>query len=277
MQVIGGNIVTGDAAQALVKAGADGVKVGIGPGSICTTRVVAGVGVQCQPLPKCGGTRGKAEFRSSPMAVSVLGDSYVRHGRHCDDRRPVCRYRRIAGRSRALPGSLLQVLSRHGVCRRLVVARLFDRYFQDATEELEKLVPEGIEGRVAYKGSLIAIVHQLVGGVRAAMGYTGSSTIEEMRTTPVRADHECRDEGKLRPRRDDHQGSPELPHELSNVDEPARIVTKIRAQGYSCAQGDPRLRQPVHSADRPSVRERGVFQIHPWDGRCRSGPSSHRE
>ena len=81
--------------------------------------------------------------------------------------------------------ALLQVVSRHGLARRdAQVARLKDRYFQDATEELEKLVPEGVEGRVPYKGSLVTILHQLAGGLRAATGYTGSRTIEEMRTRP---------------------------------------------------------------------------------------------
>ena len=92
-----------------------------------------------------------------------------------------------------------------------------DRYFQDATEELEKLVPEGVEGRVPYKGSMVAILHQLAGGLRAAMGYTGNRTIEEMRTRPiVRSHHQRRRPRKPRSRRCNHQGSAELPCQLKN-------------------------------------------------------------
>jgi IMP dehydrogenase len=190
VQVIGGNIVTGDAALALVEAGADGVKVGIGPGSICTTRVVAGVGVpqisavaevadalakSGVPLIADGGIRYSGDIAKALVAgaYSVMigglfagteespGEVELFQGRS---------YKSYRGR-----GSVGAMGQSHGSS---------DRYFQDATEELEKLVPEGIEGRVAYKGSMTAIVHQLMGGVRAAMGYTGSSSIDEMRTRP---------------------------------------------------------------------------------------------
>jgi IMP dehydrogenase len=190
MQVIGGNIVTGDAAEALVKAGADGVKVGIGPGSICTTRVVAGVGVPQisavaevaqalkntgVPLIADGGIRYSGDIAKALVAGAY---SVMIGGLFAGTEESPGEVELYQGRSyktyRGM-GSIGAMGQAHGSS---------DRYFQDTTEELEKLVPEGIEGRVAYKGSLIAIVHQLIGGVRAAMGYTGSSTIEEMRSKP---------------------------------------------------------------------------------------------
>jgi IMP dehydrogenase len=190
MQVIGGNIVTGDAAEALFKAGADGVKVGIGPGSICTTRVVAGVGVPQisavaevaqalkntgVPLIADGGIRYSGDIAKALVAGAY---SVMIGGLFAGTEESPGEVELYQGRSyktyRGM-GSVGAMGQAHGSS---------DRYFQDTTEELEKLVPEGIEGRVAYKGSLIAIVHQLVGGVRAAMGYTGSSTIEEMRSKP---------------------------------------------------------------------------------------------
>ena len=190
LQVIGGNIVTADAADALVKAGADGVKVGIGPGSICTTRVVAGVGVpqisavaevaeallkSGVPLISDGGIR-----YSGDIAKAIVAGAYsvMIGGLFAGTEESPGEVELFQGRSyksyRGM-GSVGAMGQQHGSS---------DRYFQDATEELEKLVPEGIEGRVAYKGSLVAIVHQLIGGVRAAMGYTGSHDIDEMRTKP---------------------------------------------------------------------------------------------
>ena len=190
MQVIGGNIVTADAAEALVKAGADGVKVGIGPGSICTTRVVAGVGVpqisavaevaaamksSGIPLIADGGIRYSGDIAKALVAgaYSVMIGSLFAGTEESPGE--VELYQGRSYKSYRGMGSIGAMGQSHGSS---------DRYFQDTTEELEKLVPEGIEGRVAYKGSLIAIVHQLIGGVRAAMGYTGSSTIEEMRSKP---------------------------------------------------------------------------------------------
>ncbi len=190
IQVIGGNIVTGDAALALVEAGADGVKVGIGPGSICTTRVVAGVGVpQISavaevaealraseiPLIADGGIRYSGDISKALVAGAY---SVMIGGLFAGTEESPGEVELFQGRSyksyRGM-GSLGAMGQAHGSK---------DRYFQDATEELEKLVPEGIEGRVAYKGSMVAIVHQLIGGVRAAMGYTGCSSIEEMRNKP---------------------------------------------------------------------------------------------
>ena len=190
MQVIGGNIVTADAALALVEAGADGIKVGIGPGSICTTRVVAGVGV-----PQISAVAEVAEVLRS-KDIPFIADGGIRYSG--DIAKAL-----VAGAHSVMIGSLFAGTEESPGEVELYQGRSYksyrgmgsvgamgqshgssDRYFQDATEELEKLVPEGIEGRVAYKGSLVAIVHQLIGGVRAAMGYTGSSTIEDMRTRP---------------------------------------------------------------------------------------------
>ena len=190
MQVIGGNIVTAAAALALVEAGADGVKVGIGPGSICTTRVVAGVGVpqitavsevakalegSGVPLIADGGIRYSGDLAK---AIAAGAHSIMIGGLFAGTEESPGEVELFQGRSykayRGM-GSLGAMAGSHGSK---------DRYFQDTTEELEKLVPEGIEGRVPYKGSLVNIVHQLAGGLRAAMGYTGSQTIEEMRTRP---------------------------------------------------------------------------------------------
>jgi len=189
-QVVGGNIATVEAARALIDAGADGVKVGIGPGSICTTRIVAGVGV-----PQISAVANIAEaLRDSD--VPVISDGGIRYsgdiakaiaaGAHAvmigglfagteESPGDVELYQGASYKSYRGMGSLGAMAERHGSA---------DRYFQDAASELEKLVPEGVEGRVPYKGSMITIVHQLAGGLRAAMGYTGSSSINDMRTRP---------------------------------------------------------------------------------------------
>jgi IMP dehydrogenase len=190
LQVIGGNIVTGDAARALLDAGADGVKVGIGPGSICTTRIIAGVG-----LPQVTAIANVAEALAG-TGVPLIADGGIRYsgdlakaiaaGAQCamigglfagteESPGEVELYQGGSYKSYRGMGSLGAMAQRHGSS---------DRYFQDAVDELEKLVPEGVEGRVPYKGSLGAILHQLTGGLRAAMGYTGSANIEEMRTRP---------------------------------------------------------------------------------------------
>ena len=187
-QVIGGNIVTAEAALALVKMGADGVKVGIGPGSICTTRIVAGVGV-----PQISAVANVAKALQG-TGVPLIADGGIRFsgdiakalvaGAHS-----VMMGGIFAGTEES-PGEveLFQGASYKSYRGMGSVAAMAqgskDRYFQDATEELEKLVPEGVEGRVPYKGSIITILHQLAGGLRAAMGYTGSATIEDMRTKP---------------------------------------------------------------------------------------------
>jgi IMP dehydrogenase len=189
-QVIAGNIVTGDAALALVDAGADAVKVGIGPGSICTTRVVAGVGVpqisavanvaaalakHGVPLIADGGIRFSGDIAKAIVAGAncvMIGGLFAGTEESPGE---VELYQGASYKSYRGMGSLGAMSQSYG-------SR--DRYFQDATAELEKLVPEGVEGRVPYKGSIVAILHQLAGGLRAAMGYTGSRDIEEMRTRP---------------------------------------------------------------------------------------------
>jgi IMP dehydrogenase len=182
VQVIGGNIATAEAALALVKAGADGVKVGIGPGSICTTRIVAGVGVPQitavsnvadalkgtgVPLIADGGVRYSGDVAKALAAGAyavMLGGLFAGTEEAPGE---VELYQGRSYKSYRGMGSLGAMAQQQGSS---------DRYFQE-TDTVEKLVPEGIEGRVPYKGSLLAVVHQLLGGVRASMGYTGSQTI----------------------------------------------------------------------------------------------------
>jgi IMP dehydrogenase len=188
--IIAGNIVTAEAAKALAAAGADAVKVGIGPGSICTTRIVAGVGVpQISavanvaaalegtgiPLIADGGIRYSGDIAKALVAGAhavMIGGLFAGTEESPGD---VELYQGASYKSYRGMGSLGAMSERHGSS---------DRYFQDTTTELEKLVPEGIEGRVPYKGSILTILHQLAGGLRAAMGYTGSQNIEQMRTRP---------------------------------------------------------------------------------------------
>ncbi|MGH1430330.1 MAG: IMP dehydrogenase [Neptuniibacter sp.] len=190
VQVIGGNIATAEAAIALADAGADGVKVGIGPGSICTTRIVAGVGV-----PQISAVANVAAALSE-RGVPVIADGGVRFSG--DLAKAV-----VAGASAIMVGSMLAGTDEAPGEVELFQGRAFksyrgmgslgamgqssgssDRYFQDASKGVEKLVPEGIEGRVPCKGPMGGVVHQLVGGLRAAMGYTGSADIQTMRTVP---------------------------------------------------------------------------------------------
>ena len=185
-EVIAGNVVTGDGAQALVEAGADAVKVGVGPGSICTTRIVTGVGMPQItavanvaeslkgteiPFISDGGIRYSGDIAKSVAAGawSVMIGSLFAGAEEAPGEVEL-----FQGRSyktyRGM-GSVGAMSQQHGSS---------DRYFQE-NDEIEKLVPEGIEGRVPYKGPLNAIVHQLTGGMRAAMGYTGCDNLEEMR------------------------------------------------------------------------------------------------
>ena len=191
LQIIAGNIVTREGALDLVSAGADGVKVGIGPGSICTTRIVAGVGV-----PQISAVANVAEALAA-KGVPLIADGGIRYsgdlakaiaaGAHAvmigglfagteESPGEVELYQGASYKSYRGMGSLGAMGEKHGSA---------DRYFQDTSSELEKLVPEGVEGRVPYKGSLVSILYQLAGGLRAAMGYTGSGDIEQMRTRPV--------------------------------------------------------------------------------------------
>ncbi len=186
VQVIGGNIATGEAAVALLEAGADAVKVGIGPGSICTTRVVAGVGVPQitavsnvaqalkdtdVPLIADGGIRysGDVVKALAAGAHSVMLGSLFAGTEEAPGE--VELYQGRSYKTYRGMGSLGAMAQQQGSS---------DRYFQEETDTIEKLVPEGIEGRVPYKGSVVAIIHQLLGGVRASMGYTGCRTINEL-------------------------------------------------------------------------------------------------
>jgi IMP dehydrogenase len=190
VQVIGGNVATGEGAKALVDAGADGVKVGIGPGSICTTRIVTGIGVPQitaiasvvealegtgVPVIADGGIRYSGDMAkaiaagaSSVMMGSMLAGTEEAPGE-------IEIYQGRSYKSYRGMGSLGAMAQRQGSS---------DRYFQDASVGAEKLVPEGIEGRVPYKGPVSTIIHQMNGGLRSSMGYTGCRTIEEMRTVP---------------------------------------------------------------------------------------------
>lgn len=188
--VIGGNIATADAALALAAAGVDAVKVGIGPGSICTTRIVTGVGV---PQISAIANISKALANTS---IGIIADGGIRYsGDICKalaagasavmigglfagtEEAPgeVELYHGRSYKSYRGMGSLGAMAQRHGSS---------DRYFQDGTIDTEKLVPEGVEGRVPYKGSIINIVNQLMGGVRSGMGYTGSADIATLRNKP---------------------------------------------------------------------------------------------
>jgi IMP dehydrogenase len=187
LSIIAGNIATGDAARALVDAGADAVKVGIGPGSICTTRIVAGVGVP--QLTAIAGVAKALEGSQVPLiadgGIRFSGDiaKAIAAGAHCvmigslfagTEQAPgdVELYQGRTYKSYRGMGSLGAMAQSHG-------SR--DRYFQDESSEIEKLVPEGIEGRVPYKGDLSAVIGQLLGGLRASMGYTGCGTLALLR------------------------------------------------------------------------------------------------
>jgi IMP dehydrogenase len=188
LQVIGGNIATAAAARALVDAGADAVKVGIGPGSICTTRIVAGVGV-----PQIGAVMAVAR-ELEKTATPLIADGGVRYSGDFAKALAAGAYAVMAGSlfagTEEAPGDVELYQGRsyksyRGMGSLGAMAQAQgskDRYFQDTTSEVEKLVPEGIEGRVPYKGPMAAIVHQMIGGLRASMGYTGCKSIEELRT-----------------------------------------------------------------------------------------------
>jgi IMP dehydrogenase len=189
VQVIGGNIATGEAAIALVEAGADAVKVGIGPGSICTTRIVAGVGAPQisaisnvakalegtgVPLIADGGIRYSGDIAKALVAGAhtiMIGGMFAGTEEAPGE---VELFQGRAYKSYRGMGSLGAMQQKQGSS---------DRYFQESSDA-DKLVPEGIEGRVAFKGNLGPVVHQLLGGIRASMGYTGSANIEDMRTKP---------------------------------------------------------------------------------------------
>ena len=190
VDVVGGNVATRDGAKALVEAGADGIKVGVGPGSICTTRIVAGVGV-----PQVTAIADAAAV-ARPAGVPVIGDGGLQHSG--DIAKAI-----VAGADTVMLGSLLagceespgellyaggkQFKSYRGMgslgamrTRGHAASYSKDRYFQDDVLSDDKLVPEGVEGQVPYRGPLAAVAHQLIGGLRAAMGYCGAATIPEL-------------------------------------------------------------------------------------------------
>src|SRR5690348_12353307 len=186
VEVVGGNVGTGEGAKALVDHGADGVKVGIGPGSICTTRIVAGVGV-----PQVTAIQNVAEALAK-TGVPLIADGGVRFSG--DVAKAIA-----AGAHAVMLGSLFAGTDESPGDLELYQGRSYkayrgmgslgamqkgaaDRYFQDSDMNVDKLVPEGVEGRVAYKGSAVRVIEQLMGGLRASMGYTGNATIDEMRT-----------------------------------------------------------------------------------------------
>jgi IMP dehydrogenase len=183
VEVVGGNVGTGDGARALVDHGADGVKVGIGPGSICTTRIVAGVGV-----PQITAIQNVAEAMAK-VGVPLIADGGVRYSG--DVAKALA-----AGAHAVMLGSLFAGTEESPGEIELYQGRSYkayrgmgslsamqkgaaDRYFQDAEMNVDKLVPEGVEGRVPYKGSAVSVIEQLLGGVRASMGYTGCATVDE--------------------------------------------------------------------------------------------------
>jgi IMP dehydrogenase len=190
VQVIGGNIASAEAAIALADAGADGVKVGIGPGSICTTRIVTGVGV-----PQVSAIANVVEALKE-RDIPVIADGGIRYSGD------ICKAV-VAGANVIMVGSMFAGTEEAPGEIELYQGRTYkayrgmgslgamaqvqgssDRYFQDASAGAEKLVPEGIEGRVPYKGPVSVIIHQMMGGLRSSMGYTGSPDIETMRTRP---------------------------------------------------------------------------------------------
>ena len=185
IEVIGGNIATASAALALVDAGADGVKVGIGPGSICTTRIVAGVGV-----PQVSAIA-NVEKALASSGVPFIADGGIRFSGDISKAIAAGAYSVMLGGMFAgteeAPGEIELFQGRSYKSYRgmgsigAMEKGSSDRYFQDTNSGADKLVPEGIEGRVPYKGSVIAVIHQLMGGLRASMGYVGASNINEMR------------------------------------------------------------------------------------------------
>jgi IMP dehydrogenase len=191
VQVIGGNVATRGGAQALIDAGADAVKVGVGPGSICTTRVVAGVGV-----PQVTAIY-EASLAAGPAGIPVIGDGGLQYSG--DIAKAI-----VAGADTVMLGSLLagceeapgqlvfvngkqfkqyRGMGSLGAMQSRGNAKSYskDRYFQDDVLSEDKLVPEGIEGQVPYRGNLAGVAHQLIGGLRASMGYAGAATIDDLK------------------------------------------------------------------------------------------------
>jgi IMP dehydrogenase len=186
LEVIAGNVATAEGAKALIEAGVDAVKVGVGPGSICTTRIVAGVGV-----PQLSAVMFAASI-GLKKGIPIIADGGIKQTG--DIPKAIA-----AGASTVMIGNLFAGTEESPGEKIFLEGRTFklyrgmgslsamaqgsaDRYFQDVEEGLSKMVPEGIEGRVPFKGSLSEIIYQMTGGLRAAMGYTGSATISELQS-----------------------------------------------------------------------------------------------
>jgi IMP dehydrogenase len=186
VDVIGGNIATGAAAKALANAGADAVKVGIGPGSICTTRIVSGVGV-----PQVTAISNVAKALEG-TGIPLIADGGIRYSGDISKAIAAGAYSVMMGSMFAgtdeAPGEVVLYQGRSYKSYRgmgslgAMADGAADRYFQDSTSNIDKLVPEGIEGRVPYKGSVLSIIYQMCGGVKASLGYCGCTGIEELRT-----------------------------------------------------------------------------------------------
>ena len=209
IQIVAGNVATGEAAQALYEAGVSAVKVGIGPGSICTTRIIAGVG-----MPQLTAVMMAAEALKG-TGVPVIADGGIRYSG--DIVKALA-----AGASTIMAGSLFAGTEESPGETIILNGRKFksyrgmgsleameqgskDRYFQDMEDDIKKLVPEGIVAQVPYKGTVSEVVYQLIGGLRAGMGYVGAKNLEALKK-----DHQRRLPGEPSARRDHYQGSPEL-------------------------------------------------------------------
>jgi IMP dehydrogenase len=186
-EVVAGNIVTPEAAEDLITAGADAIKVGVGPGSICTTRIVAGVGVpQISAIRACAAVAGRHD-------VPLISDGGIKHSGDITKAIAAGAHsvmlgglfagtEESPGETVLYQGRTYKVYRGMGSLSAMQSRAGRERYFQDPEADLDKMVPEGIEGRVPYKGSIAALVYQLVGGLRAGMGYCGCKTIEDLRT-----------------------------------------------------------------------------------------------
>jgi IMP dehydrogenase len=187
LDIMAGNVVTGEAVKALADAGADAVKVGVGPGSICTTRVVTGVGVpQVYAVAECSEAARKAK-------VGVVADGGIKYSGDITKAiaagADVVMLGGLFAGTEESPGEIINLQGRvykvyHGMGSLAAMSkgRSADRYFQENTTDMKKLVPEGIEARVPYRGSLSDLVYQLVGGLRAGMGYCGTPTIADLKS-----------------------------------------------------------------------------------------------
>lgn len=241
--MIGGNVATREGAQAFVDAGADAVKVGVGPGSICTTRVVTGVGI-----PQVTAVY-EASLAAAPAGVPVIADGGMRYSGEIAQAI-------VAGAETVMVGGLLAGCEESPGALVFVNGKQYkayrgmgslgamssrgkksysnDRYFHAEVDSDDKIVPEGIEGQVAYRGPLAAVAHQLVGGLTESMFYVGARTVPELAEGPLRAGHPGLAAGEPSPRRaDDRRGS-----QLHRALNPPRRAARCRAVGVSARDRD---------------------------------------